>query len=166
MTKLFTLTLILFAFFACDSVKKAEKPHLVTASDLVQFGFKLRDTSKISFYEFMDGTKEYDYSFENNELYISNTLSICKNKQEANLKYETYMTEIFSNGLDKENLNELYTFGDNSMFVLLKKNSTPVGNIFLYKKNNEVYFLSLIGVYFNSKKDWKTLLNHQPSSGK
>ncbi len=53
----------------------------------------------------MDGTKEYDYSFENSKLYISNTSSICKNKQEANLKHETCVTEIFSNGLDKENLN-------------------------------------------------------------
>lgn len=48
--------------------------------------------------------------------------------------------------------NELFKWGDESHFYLIKKNGKPIGNRFVARKGNNVIYMIMSGVYFNKPK--------------
>ncbi len=45
--------------------------------------------------------------------------------------------------------NDIYEWGDESKFVILKSNGEPYGNIFTCRKGKKVFYVIWNGVYFD-----------------
>lgn len=113
------------------------------------------------------GSKELEYEYEDpGELgiYLLSSLTMERTPKEAR---ETFtgmhlsmglMLGIANEGLEREERNDLFRWGDASKHYLLLSEGTPVGNFFLARKGRHIYFLSLGGVAFEDPEALRALL--------
>lgn len=169
--KLFLLTLLPYICFSCmkTPISPDEKAILVTANDFVDYGLTITNiaaSESFSKETYLDGGKELNYVFEpkdseNDLKYLSNIISIEPSSKDALATFKAQwiglgigMT-INKGKISTPDLNHIYRFGDRSEFKLINnEEGEPVGNIFIVQKGSMVFFISIVGLYFDEAEDW------------
>ncbi|MEO1049663.1 MAG: hypothetical protein AAFX87_03535 [Bacteroidota bacterium] len=168
-TALFFSLLVLATSCTEEPMTESEKSILVTAKDFEDYGFRFANADSIGIFTkttFFDGSIELDYEFEyldddENAMYLSHTISLEKNAADATATYagESIGTSVgLLTGVEFEELDHVFSYGDKSSFNLLRSEGYPIGNFFHYRKGSYVYTLWISGVYFDDRSSWETFI--------
>ena len=57
--------------------------------------------------------------------------------------------------------NDLFRWGDDSEFSLLKANGLSFGNVFVGRKGKRVYMITVSGIYFDESAEIRDLLGEK-----
>ncbi|MBN2716091.1 MAG: hypothetical protein JXX14_09570 [Deltaproteobacteria bacterium] len=136
---------------------------LTTARDLAPWldGFtpqkKNESASKV---RYLDRSVDLEYTYEDDEIYLCTMVSRETNAANALMTFNAqWAGSKLSINLNEDcHLSETgggFSFGDSSHFATLVCNGEPGGIVFSTRVNNNVYMLTLGGVYFDNVADFQ-----------
>lgn len=151
-------------------LEEGDRQLLVTVVDLAGYGATI-DPVDASIVErrvqYFDGSLELEYEFEAAEssaspLYLSAVAGLERRKSDALVTYtaqrEAVKLTAKAGGLDMVPMPSFFSWGDDSLFVMLEYEGVTVGNFFLARKGRKTYFLMLSGFYFDEPALWAELV--------
>ena len=106
---------------------------------------------------------EYDDSLNDDAPYLLCSITVEPSISDARISY-TAVKAGFSLGFSGEPgvkrvaRNDLFRWGDDSEFSLLKASGLSFGNVFVGRKGKRVYMITVSGVYFDESKEIRDLL--------
>ena len=108
---------------------------------------------------------EYDESDNVDAPYLSCTLNLERKRSDVLTTYVAAWNaavigmQIAGNtDVTVDERNELFRWGDQSRFGILKSNEEPYGNMFVARNDKRVFFLVVSGVYFDDPDSIRELL--------
>lgn len=115
---------------------------------------------------YLDGSFDLDFEFEAPEdlkdyVYIYQTISFDKSESDAKISYKSVdfgMNLFDEEGVEYIDLNEEFSYGDESVFRLVKNEYGFVGNTFQFRKGSISMALVIYGIYFDDGGYWKEFI--------
>ena len=161
------LAYLLYVHERPQPVTQAERDILLTAEALAPVFEIAVDPARgqAKHVSYLDGSRELSYEYDSpdeaeNPLYLANTLNIERSLSDARTVYlSTTLGLKLGMALEgEEALQEvpkpgLFAWGEQSKGSLLVKAGRPVGNVFAGRKGRRVFHLTVVGVYFDDRKD-------------
>ena len=168
-----TLAIILILSWSCakQSIRKADKPLLLTVEDLTPYGLSLDNYRQYEVFRrhiYVDGAIEVEYEFDPPEesginLYLTVAVSFERTERDAKFAYlaERKGTTIGAKlgGAPVTESKEFYNYGDESFFGFLMGEKGPGGNLFITRVGTKVYVVLIGGVFFDNPDDWEELIS-------
>ncbi len=165
MRKLTFIILCIPGLFSCSRIEISgdEKQLLLSERAFSEYGYSFPDAPQGKYTKFRlpDGAIEMTYTYkgyaeDSSYLNISNTITIDKNRIDAE---DTYLTKAKSVNLSKVLNSKLieiegFKYGDDSFLYLWLTNDKPAGNYFQFRLNNITYQLFIQGFYFADSESW------------
>ncbi|MGH7169029.1 MAG: hypothetical protein ACRELG_01960 [Gemmataceae bacterium] len=167
-----TLIYFLFIHEIEEPLTTTDRDLPITAERVQSFLATLRvdpTLGKLRKVRHLDGSRELEYEYESPEgahsvLYISHDIGVERSAESARGAYGGLGIGT-SIGLRLENKNirqveraELWSWGDTSRCIVLYNGDAPIGNIFMGCKGRRYFQLTISGVYFDSAKAIRELL--------
>lgn len=148
-------------------LQEAEKPLLVTVSDLEPYGYKLENpenTGEAKRSIFMDGAMSFEYEYTSKTgakkfIYMTTAVDIEVYPFAAMANYKARKVGL-GIGLDQGGdlqykiKPDFFKWGDESEFAFLENENGKVGNVFSARLVNRTYFFLISGFYFDDPKQW------------
>lgn len=115
---------------------------------------------------YMDGSYdvEYEYSLpdDTDGYYLACTVTVENSAEDASYNFFGFWKgfELVATGLgvNVEERNDLFQWGDHSRFAVLKTEGQPVGNMFITRTDKYIFSIILSGVYFTDTESINDLL--------
>ena len=163
-----------FIATACEKdlpVSAADKDVVLRAADLIPYGYGLEKTEPYESFKrirYFDGSHELTYEFETpdseeeNALYLNVTVSVEKSVSDARTSHGAGIVGLNiglkANGVEKREIKNFYSYGDDSQFFILEKDGHPIGNVFAVREGKRAFLLILSGMYFEDAATFKELI--------
>ena len=162
------LTLSFFFLFGCTEstiVTKEETESIIKIADLTK-GIKgfVPDQSKESLVKKKEFNNGYQlvYTFTDAGFHVHHGVSVRKSKTNALIdqKAHAFALEVAMNKAEPVERNDLFTWGDESSFNLLKRkrDGAFVGNALIARKGTRSFFLIFVGICFQNPESIRALL--------
>ena len=109
---------------------------------------------------------EYDDSLNDDAPYLMCSITVEPSISDARISY-TAVKAGFSLGFSGEPgvkrvaRNDLFRWGDDSEFSLLKASGLSFGNVFVGRKGKRVYMITVSGIYFDESAEIRDLLGEK-----
>ena len=109
---------------------------------------------------------EYDDSLNDDAPYLMCSITVEPSISDARISY-TAVKAGFSLGFSGEPgvkrvaRNDLFRWGDDSEFSLLKASGLSFGNLFVGRKGKRVYMITVSGIYFDESAEIRDLLGEK-----
>ena len=152
-------------------VTDADRAVLLDAEDLAEWSdFDVAvGTESVKKTKDLFGTHELAYEFTSDEgVFVNTTVTYDKTESDARSTFSVTkmglgvgMALEKSEGMTREERNELFAWGDDSVTYLLQMNGAPVGNVIVARKGKRTYFVIFAGVYFDDEGQLEELLSPQ-----
>lgn len=103
--------------------------------------------------EYIDSSWEVEYIYESDDFYMMSVYSHEANAEDASYTFSGQQigTSIGYSGedLDEIERNDLFRWGDESKFYLIKSGGNLIGNRLIARKGGKVVYIVFSGVYFD-----------------
>jgi len=137
---------------------------LLKASDLKAFIDDLSvdpAAERVSKTHYLDGSFDVEYEYDppgDDGFYLNCIVDRERNSRDARTTYTAYQWGAslgisLASGpgptLKEEERNDIFSWGDQSKFVIYTYEGNPVGNLFVTRKGKRVFCLQLTGIFFD-----------------
>ena len=153
-------------------IKQSDKEALLTVSTIKNWVPNMKiDLAKETFtkQKFFDDSVDLDYTYDASEstfpAYVNSSITVEPNAKDASLSYDSLKVgmkiglSLGGNGDFKEvERNDLLKWGDESFCSLLYVDGNPVGNFFITREGNRIYYSLFSGIYFDNPEYLEQLL--------
>jgi hypothetical protein len=155
------LALLLAACAENEEPTQAERALLVTEASFSEFGVRVDGAPRVELrktFSRLERARELVYTFNGEDLYLSNTLKFDSSAANASLTEKAQRIGLAiglkPNGIDEKTLTPHAKYGDSAYFALLMKDGKPVGNALSLVSGNKVYLLVFSGIHFSEPADF------------
>lgn len=145
----------------------ADRAKVMTVDDLSPWMYEhtpLPSGETLTRREFLDGSFELEYMYDDPELYIYCCVTVEKNPGDAKTIYESIQIgNSIGARMDDHNMREIpqdhvFKWGDESRFTQVTYDGAPGGNHLIARKGNHVIEILFSGVYFDERESLNELL--------
>jgi len=162
---LILLFLLVLGCTQSATVTKEDEEAMVKATDL---GGRIKgfviDPAKESLVKNLEFNNGYQlvYTFQDAGLFIHHAVSVRKSESAALIdqKANGFATEIAFKKTEPIKRNDLFSWGDESTFSLMKRkrDGALMGNMLIARKGNLSVFLMFVGIFFDDPESIRGLL--------
>lgn len=154
---------LLFFSSCSEPINEEEMDLLISVENYRDYGFNFQDRDNYYSKSSFQGITRLEYFIdiegeEDDFLYLSNTISIEKNEEEAQKTYEIHKEDVEMWDIEARqitDLDSLFNYGDQSSFQLFHdEDGIPVGNILHCRKGRFTFQYVCTGVYFEDQQSW------------
>ncbi len=99
---------------------------------------------------------EYDRPLDSDAPYLSCSVTVEMNRSDARASYLSIWTGgklgislLGDSSVDLVERNDLFAWGDESKMALLTVDGVPLGNVFITRVGNTIFYLTISGLYFD-----------------
>ncbi|MBX5484260.1 MAG: hypothetical protein IRZ16_20745 [Myxococcaceae bacterium] len=145
-----------------------DREYVVTFEDLARHVSGLEKEGGVEKFTRDDflGSHElsYEYQLKDETLYLTSSITVDSDARSARDTYNgmslgmKVMLATQSDEVTLEDRNDLLKCGDDSRAMMMMRGEHPVGNVFLARKGNRVFHLTLAGAWFDDPEAFAQLV--------
>ena len=118
---------------------------------------------------YIDGSYDLEYTYEESDssLYLYSSVTVEQKISDAHTSYLALwggfrLGWAMGDDADVEfelvERNDMFEWGDQSRFGLMMADGSPVGNFFITRVDKNIFFFTVVGVFFDSEESFRGLV--------